>query len=70
MVEARDEGCTSPTSGALDRILRYTASGRAAFFWDPMIQDAVVRNLEIMGEAVKGLSETAAMPTLRLGVVC
>ena len=30
-----------------------------------MIQDAVVRNLEIIGEAVKGLSETSRLPLLR-----
>lgn len=59
MAEERDERLyLAETSGAIDRALRYTASGREAFFEDPMIQDAVVRNLEIMGEAVKGLSET------------
>jgi uncharacterized protein with HEPN domain len=29
---------------AVDRILRYTISGGAAFFADAMIQDAVIRN--------------------------
>jgi uncharacterized protein with HEPN domain len=38
---------------AVDKILRYTMGGRAAFFADPMIQDAVIRNLEVMGEAVR-----------------
>jgi uncharacterized protein with HEPN domain len=32
---------------AIDRALRYSANGRAAFFADPMTQDAVVRNIEI-----------------------
>jgi uncharacterized protein with HEPN domain len=42
---------------AIERVLAYTAHGRAAFFSDPMIQDAVARNLEVMGQAVKGLSQ-------------
>jgi uncharacterized protein with HEPN domain len=43
---------------AIDRILDYTSAGRQAFFSNRMIQDAVVRNLEIIGEAAKRLSET------------
>ena len=38
---------------AVDRVLRYTAEGRSAFLADSKTQDAVVRNLEIIGEAVK-----------------
>ena len=38
---------------ALDRILGYTASGREAFLSDLMTQDAVVRNLEVIGEATR-----------------
>jgi uncharacterized protein with HEPN domain len=34
----------------------YTASGKEAFFHTRMIQDAVTRNLEIIGEATKNLS--------------
>ncbi len=41
---------------AVDRILRYTADGRAKFFSNDQIQDAVIRNLEVIGEAVKNLS--------------
>ena len=41
---------------ALSRILSYTASGRDAFLANPQAQDAVIRNLEIIGEAVKHLS--------------
>ncbi len=41
---------------AIGRILEYTAQGRDAFFADPKTQDAVIRNLEIIGEAVKNLS--------------
>ena len=38
------------------RILDYTKGGKTAFFASPQIQDAVVRNIEIIGEAVKNLS--------------
>ncbi len=41
---------------AIDRILTYTAGGRSEFFNDPKTQDAVVRNIEIIGEAVKNVS--------------
>jgi uncharacterized protein with HEPN domain len=34
-------------------VFAYTESGRTAFFESPMIQDAVVRNLEVVGEATK-----------------
>lgn len=34
-------------------MLAYTEPGRTAFFESPMIQDAVVRNLEVIGEATK-----------------
>jgi len=40
---------------AADRITAYTALGRDAFFASTMAQDAVIRNLEIIGEAVKQL---------------
>ncbi len=42
---------------AVDRALQYTREGREAFFADPKTQDAVIRNIEIIGEAVKGVSE-------------
>ena len=41
---------------AIERIESYTKDGRDAFMSEPMIQDAVMRNLEIIGEAVKKLS--------------
>ena len=44
---------------AIARIERFTATGRAAFFADEMIQSAVVRQIEIIGEAVKKLSTAA-----------
>jgi len=42
---------------AIERIESYTKGGREAFFREPIVQDAVIRNLEIIGEAVKNLSE-------------
>jgi uncharacterized protein with HEPN domain len=41
----------------LTRIAEYTQAGREAFFADTKTQDAVIRNLEVIGEAVKNLSQ-------------
>ena len=38
------------------RIREYTSDGKVAFFCSQMKQDAVIRNLEVIGEAVKNLS--------------
>jgi uncharacterized protein with HEPN domain len=46
----------------IDRIELYTCDGKEAFMQTPMIQDAVIRNFEIIGEATKRLS-----PELRSG---
>lgn len=43
---------------AITLIESYTSAGRDAFFADPMIRDAVLHNLQIIGEAVKNLSES------------
>jgi uncharacterized protein with HEPN domain len=56
---------------ALERILSYTAQGNRAFFVDPQTRDAVIRNLEVLGEAVKNRSESlqachAAIPWKRI----
>ncbi len=40
---------------AIAQIESYTAGGRSAFFDSRLHQDAVIRNLEIIGEAVKQL---------------
>lgn len=40
---------------AIGRIETYTVGGRRAFLADTMVQDAVIRNLEIIGEAVRHL---------------
>ena len=42
--------------GKLNNI--YTTEGKAVFLRDTKTQDAVIRNFEIIGEAVKRLSET------------
>jgi len=41
----------------IERIKRYTASGKEAFFSDSLIQDAVIRNFEVIGEAAKRIPE-------------
>ena len=44
-----------------DKIANYIAEGLDGFLANEMVQDAVIRNLEIIGEAVKNLSaETKA----------
>lgn len=40
----------------IERIRTYTTGGRAAFLAVPMIQDAVLHNLEVVGEAAKAVS--------------
>lgn len=39
------------------RVERFTAAGRAAFEESDMVQDAVLRNLEVIGEAAKRVPE-------------
>ena len=41
---------------ALARIRTYTAGGTRVFMSDTMVQDATIRNLEIVGEAAKRVS--------------
>ena len=44
---------------SIEQIESYTSGvTRERFLEDPMIQDAVTRRLEVIGEAVKGLSES------------
>ena len=40
---------------AIARIEKYTVQGGKTFFEDSMVQDAVIRNLEVIGEAVRNL---------------
>ena len=41
----------------MQRIERYTAPGRDAFFSDTMMQDAVLRNLHTLSESTQRLSD-------------
>ncbi len=52
----RDELYLDHVLQAIVRIERFTTGGRAAFFSDEMVQSAVIRQLEIVGEAVRNLS--------------
>jgi uncharacterized protein with HEPN domain len=45
---------------SIGRILDYTSAGKKAFLSDPRTQDAVIRNLEIIGEAAKRLPQEIA----------
>ena len=42
---------------ALNRIRRYTEGGREGFLADSMVQDAVLRNLQVIGEATKRIPD-------------
>lgn len=42
---------------AIDLVIEYTQDGHDAFLADRKTQDAVIRNTEVLGQAVKGLSE-------------
>ena len=52
----RDKLYVAHIAEAIERIRRFTAAGRAAFMADDMIQSAVVRQIEIIGEAARNLS--------------
>lgn len=41
----------------IDKIDEYTTDGKEAFLNDRKTQDAVVRNLQVIGEAIKDLSD-------------
>jgi len=41
---------------ALNAIAEYTTDGKEAFFQRRLVQDGVIRNLEIIGEAAKNVS--------------
>jgi uncharacterized protein with HEPN domain len=50
----------------IERIRAYTSGGESEFQADPMIQDAVIRNLEVIGEAAKRIPDRfrEANPTI------
>lgn len=41
----------------IQKIERFTTEGRSCFFQDVMVQDAVLRNFEVIGEATKRLDD-------------
>jgi uncharacterized protein with HEPN domain len=53
---SRDGSYLRHIGEAIEKILAYTSEGEEAFRANTMAQDAVVRNFEIIGEAVKSLS--------------
>lgn len=55
-MSARDELYLAHVLEAIAAIERFTAGGREAFFTNDMMQSAVIRQLEVVGEAVKNLS--------------
>lgn len=58
---SHDELYLEHISLAIGQIEEYVGTGRAVFMGDAMRQDAVIRQLEIIGEATKKLSpETTA----------
>jgi len=42
---------------AIDKIEEYTVDGQAVFINTAMIQDAVIRNIEVIGEVAKRISD-------------
>jgi len=42
-----------------ERVNRYVSHGREQFDTDEMLQDAIVRNLEVIGEAINQVSDDA-----------
>jgi uncharacterized protein with HEPN domain len=65
-VSERDRLYLSHILGATADIVEFTTDGRDAFFADKKTQAAVIRQIEIIGEAVKRLSPalTAAEPAV------
>ena len=52
-----DQAMIAHIRDAIKKINEYTKEGQVAFMADSKTQDAVYRNFEIIGEAVKHLSE-------------
>ena len=55
-----------------DRITRFVAAGRDAFMASEQLQDAVIRNVEVIGEAAKRVSAEARgrLPSLDWKAIC
>ncbi|HOG18194.1 MAG TPA: DUF86 domain-containing protein [Syntrophales bacterium] len=41
----------------IERIIHFTSAGKDEFFASPLIQDAVIRNFEVIGEAAKRIPD-------------
>jgi len=58
-MKSRDDDYMEHILFAIEKINRYVEiSGKDGFSQNEMVQDAVIRNLEIIGEAVSKLSES------------
>jgi len=55
-VNLRDKDYVHHILGAISSLESYTAEGETAFMVDRKTQDAVIRNLEVIGEAANKLS--------------
>ncbi|MBI1873268.1 MAG: DUF86 domain-containing protein [Acidobacteria bacterium] len=55
---------------AIDDIVAYAAAGRSTFDAERMRQDAIVRKLEVIGEAVKQLSDATGDVRARASFPC
>ncbi len=49
--------CLVHILACIEKIERFTVVGKQAFFEQDLIQDAVLRNFEVMGEAAKRIDE-------------
>jgi uncharacterized protein with HEPN domain len=56
VIDERDRVYLLHILEAIGWINSYTTAGQTSFLGERMIQDAVIRNLEVIGEAVKNLS--------------
>ncbi len=45
----------------IERIERYVAEGKMVFLQDELLQDGVIRSFEVIGEAIKRLSDDLKM---------
>jgi len=53
----RDEERLRDVAEAIERIEKYSARGRSAFESDELIQTWILHNLQIIGEACRGVSD-------------
>ncbi|MDE3089798.1 MAG: DUF86 domain-containing protein [Chloroflexota bacterium] len=67
MSDRRDRDYIGDIRDAIERIQRYTnGMSREQFEEDEKTQDAVIRNLEVIGEAAKGVSTSARRENLSI----